>query len=162
LSKWWVLDSLTTGGRVGETAPSRIVSVIPPILRFRFARNSGAAFSILEEHPEVLAIIAGVMSVALLVWALVLLKPHERLARVSLALVFGGAVGNLLDRVRHDLFVVDFIEIHWRGRPVWPTFNIADSAISVGICLFFVASLLVVRHERKQAPPPATGKKKAS
>lgn len=155
ISKALVLEHLTRFADHGmmHAVASRVVPVIPSILRFRFAQNSGAAFSILRDHPEFLVVIAAVMSVVVMVWALAFLGKGERLGRVSLALVFGGAVGNLVDRVRYDLYVVDFIEIHWRGRPLWPTFNIADSAICVGIGLFFVASLLAARQEKKAATP---------
>ncbi len=123
------------GSGLVSVAELRSVPVVPGCLKFQYAENTGAAFSLFREHP-------GVLAVAVLAWGLVL-PAGERLSRVALGMILGGAVGNLIDRVRFGV-VVDFILAYW-GRHAWPTFNVADSAICVGVGLFLVASYLVSR-----------------
>ena len=72
------------------------------------------------------------------------IKPDERLARVGLSLILGGAFGNLIDRL-HAGYVVDFVDIYWRGWHFW-AFNVADASITIGAILVFVELLLVKRH----------------
>jgi len=72
---------------------------------------------------------------------------ENRLASVSLALILGGAIGNLIDRLRYGV-VVDFLDAHIYEYH-WPIFNMADSAISVGVTLLFIEMLLEWRRERK-------------
>ncbi|NQU43965.1 signal peptidase II, partial [bacterium] len=138
-SKWWVLNRIPVqpegmGLRLDEPFA---FTVVPRLLAFIHTRNEGAAFSIFQTMPALLTLIAAGLAVAVLVWALFFLPAPERLSRISLGLIFGGAVGNLVDRVLHDLHVVDFILvlIQYKGR-LWPTFNVADMAICVGIGLF--------------------------
>jgi signal peptidase II len=69
------------------------------------------------------------------------LPPSARLPQIALAFVLGGAVGNLIDRLRHG-YVTDFIHVYWKHHQ-WPDFNVADSAITVGVCLLL---LDMVRH----------------
>ena len=138
LTKAWVLDTL---------APGPEVSVIPNFFRFKYAENTGAAFSMFANHPGILTVIASLLALGVVVWSF-LLPDNERLSRISLGLIFGGAVGNLIDRFLHS-FVVDFLEFHWNGRQIFPTFNIADSSICIGIGIFFLSSYLVLRQSRK-------------
>jgi signal peptidase II len=81
--------------------------------------------------------------------ALRMLPDSGWLGRLSLGLIFGGAVGNLIDRARFGA-VVDFVDVHWRTWH-WPAFNLADSAISVGV------ALLALRLLRERAPAPERG-----
>ena len=76
---------------------------------------------------------------------------EERWALVGLPLVLGGAIGNWVDRLARG-FVIDFIEAHWKDTYTWPSFNVADSAIVVGVILLLVDGM--VRRERKAAVPP--------
>jgi len=105
--------------------------------------NPGAAFSFLHDaggwQRYFFSIVAGGISVLLLVW-LYLLSPAQRLLALSLALILGGAVGNLWDRLTLG-YVIDFISVHYGGR-YFPAFNIADSAISVGAVLMLIDSFL--------------------
>jgi signal peptidase II len=66
-------------------------------------------------------------------------RPEERWLRLDLALVFGGALGNFLDRL-HLGYVIDFIEWHWLDKATWPLFNVADAAISTGVALLFLST----------------------
>lgn len=110
------------------------IEVIPDYFSWTLAYNTGAAFSFLADHSGwqrwLFAAIAVGVSVALVVW-LLRLKAHETWLAVALALVLGGAIGNLYDRVALG-HVVDFILVHWQDRWFFPAFNIADSAITVG------------------------------
>jgi len=110
------------------------VDVIPGYFAWTLAYNTGAAFSFLADHGGwqrwLFAVIAVGVSVVLVVW-LKRLKANETWLAVALALVLGGALGNLYDRVVLG-HVVDFILVHWQNRWYFPAFNIADSAITVG------------------------------
>lgn len=106
--------------------------LIPGILRLRLAHNTGAAFSLLAGRGPLL-ILVGVVAVAVLGWHLQHARGQSRWLRVGLALAGGGAVGNLLDRVRLG-YVVDFLDL--RGYPA--IFNLADMAIVAGIGLLLI------------------------
>ena len=110
------------------------VEVIPDYFAWTLAYNTGAAFSFLADHSgwqrRLFAAIAVGVSAVLVVW-LKRLKPSESWLAVALALVLGGALGNLYDRIVLG-HVVDFILVHWQNRWYFPAFNIADSAITVG------------------------------
>lgn len=83
-------------------------------------------------------------------WFSAQLRPEERLRRLGLSLVVGGAIGNLIDRLRLGM-VVDFLSFHV-GEHYWPAFNLADSAICVGVGILLVATALV--REDEPMPPP--------
>ena len=101
------------------------------------AYNTGAAFSFLADASGgqrwLFAVIAVVVSVVLCVW-LARLDRSKKLEAIALALILGGAIGNLYDRVIHGK-VTDFILVHWQQSWFFPAFNIADSAITVGAAL---------------------------
>ena len=142
LSKYWVLTALPE-----YTA----VPVIEGVWNWYRTYNTGAAFSFLADAAGwqrwFFAAIALVVSVVLAVW-LKRLKPGETWLALALALVLGGAVGNLLDRVLFG-HVVDFILVHWQHRWYFPAFNIADSAITVGAILL---ALDMFKSEKSGAP----------
>jgi len=112
-----------------------------PILDFTLRYNPGAAFSFLADQSGwqryFLTGIASIVSLVLAVW-IFRLKAQEKLLAVGLALVLGGALGNLYDRVVLG-HVVDFISFHWNNW-YFPAFNVADSAISVGAVLLIIDS----------------------
>ena len=116
------------------------VAVIPQLLDWTLAYNTGAAFSFLADEAGwqrwLFAGIAVLVSGVLFVW-LKRLKPSENLLAIALALVLGGALGNLYDRVVLG-HVVDFILVHWQSSWFFPAFNIADSAITVGAALLIL------------------------
>jgi signal peptidase II len=125
LTKVWAVASLMDG-------PVRVVG---SLLELRIARNPGGAFSLLTNLTPVLAILAVGMAVYIVRTTR---RTTDVFTAYSLGLVLGGAVGNLVDRfVRSPGFlrgeVVDFIKV-----PHWPTFNVADSAITVGVILIAV------------------------
>ncbi len=149
VTKIWVLEALAPKEGHWTVASLRTVVLVPGWLKFRYAENRGAAFSLFHEHPEILTGVALTLAVAVLIWALFFTPLRDHLSRVALALVFGGAVGNLIDRFRLG-YVVDFIVAHYKIHE-FPTFNIADSAICVGIGLLFLASFRISR----EMPAPA-------
>jgi signal peptidase II len=120
-------------------------------------QNRGAAFGILSEAdlPYQAAIFSAVSLLALVAIAVYAfrLPPEARLPQMGLALVLGGALGNLIDRVRLG-YVVDFIHVYW-GRHQWPDFNVADSAITVGVALLILDML--VAPDRESAKPDMAG-----
>jgi len=105
------------------------------------AYNTGAAFSFLNDaggwQRWLFVLLAVVITAVLLVW--LQRARHLRLQALALALVIGGAIGNVIDRIRLG-YVIDFIDWHYRDWH-WPVFNIADSAISVGVVLLIADSL---------------------
>jgi signal peptidase II len=110
-------------------------TIVPGLLDLTHVQNSGAAFGILNaaDFPLKQALIAVVATAALIGIALYAarLSPHQRLARFGLALILGGAAGNLIDRVVSG-YVVDFVDVYWKSYHFW-AFNVADSAITVGV-----------------------------
>ena len=124
------------------------VSVVPRLLDFIHVRNTGIAFGLLNTvdipfKPALMTAIALVALVAIGVFA-VRTSPAEPLARIGLALVFGGATGNLIDRVTAG-YVIDFVDLYWNGWHFW-AFNVADSAITVGACLLILETTVLNRH----------------
>lgn len=116
---------------------------ILPVLDFTLRYNPGAAFSFLANQDGwqryFLSILVAVVSLVLAFWIL-RLKSQERLLGIGLALVLGGALGNLYDRIALG-HVVDFISFHW-GDWYFPAFNVADSAISVGAVFLIFDSFM--------------------
>lgn len=108
------------------------------------AHNDGAAFSLLAGaggwQRWFFTIVGGVIGVVLLVW-LARLPANARLLPTALMLVLGGAAGNLVDRVRLG-YVVDFIDLHYFNEWHWPAFNVADSAIVIGVVLLILEAFL--------------------
>ncbi len=130
------------------------ITVIPGFLRITHWLNEGAAFSLFADSASPNAVRWGLISfsalaaIAVLI-ALIRLASGITLVTTALALVLGGALGNLHDRIAYGS-VVDFIEVHIFGYH-WPDFNVADSSIVVGACLLLLDSLLP-----KKTPEPST------
>lgn len=132
--------------------PKEAVTVSESFFRFRYAENPGAAFGLFRNLPENLR---GPLFHLVSLGAVVLIAFYyskltgakvERWAKWGLPLVLGGAIGNYLDRLSRG-FVIDFLEAHWFEKAYWPAFNVADSAIVVGVGLLVVDSF--VRKESK-------------
>ncbi|MFK7733367.1 MAG: signal peptidase II [Pseudomonadales bacterium] len=134
----FLLDIWTKNLASSQLQYARPVEILP-ILNFTLLHNPGAAFSFLSDaggwQRWFFTVISAVVSAVLLVW-LFRLQRNEKLLALSLALILGGAIGNLYDRVTLG-YVVDFISFHYAGR-YFPAFNIADSAISVGAVLMIL------------------------
>jgi signal peptidase II len=127
------------------------LEVVPGFLNFTHVRNSGAAFGLFNaiDFPYKSAIIAVAAAAALVAIAAYAarLAPAQTLARVGLALILGGAVGNLIDRVAVG-YVLDFVDVYWRSYHFW-AFNVADSAITVGVGVMVLDMLGLGSHVSK-------------
>ena len=126
------------------------IPVLPNFFHITYVRNRGAAFSFLSDAAWRLPFFIGitlVAAIAILV-AFHKLRDDQKLAQVSLAMIFSGAIGNLIDRVRLGE-VIDFLDAHWY-RHHWPAFNVADSLICVGVFLLAVDMLLEDRRLKKR------------
>lgn len=126
-----VVDQLTKRWAV-EVLPGHPIEVIPGLLDFRFAENTGSAFSLFQNGGQLLAV------AAILAWFLIMYMAGSaagRLEAVSLGLIMGGAIGNLVDRIFRGDGIFDGPVVDWIDLPNFPTFNLADSAITVGAVL---------------------------
>jgi signal peptidase II len=124
------------------------VPVIPGLLDFTHVQNTGAAFGLLNGtefpfKPVLMIAIAAVALVAIAAYA-TQLGFHERLARLGLALILGGAFGNLIDRAVAG-YVVDFVDVYWGSHHFW-AFNVADAAITIGAVLVLLDMIGLGRH----------------
>jgi len=124
--------------------------VIDGLFSITYLRNKGAAFSFLANATWRLPFFIAISLVAAVVILSVFLRlrPDQRFAALSLSLIFSGAVGNLIDRVRQGE-VIDFLDVYWRTHH-WPAFNVADSAICVGV---FLLAIDMIREEQRQKTP---------
>ena len=118
-------------------------SILPGFLDFTHVRNTGAAFGILNavDFPFKTVVIAVIATAALIGVGLYAasLAHHQLVARIGLALIIGGAAGNLLDRIAAGS-VVDFVDVYWHSYHFW-AFNVADSAITVGVAIMILDML---------------------
>ena len=134
LTKFWVVQSFN----LYESLP-----VIPGFFNLTYLTNTGAAFGILAGHPtwwrQAFFIGVAVIALVAIVFMYRHLKNESVWYEISLAFIAGGAVGNLIDRVRLGS-VVDFLDVYI-GTHHWPAFNVADSAITVGVTVFLVMNI---------------------
>jgi signal peptidase II len=130
------------------------IVLAPGYLELRYAENCGAAFGLLDQSPRWLRaavfMTAGVLAIFALMW-MFMHGSGGALFGISVPLVVSGAVGNMLDRV-HLGYVIDFIHFHIHDSFEWPTFNVADSTITVGVALLLLDGL---RRPAPQAKPGA-------
>jgi signal peptidase II len=131
LSKLWIDNSMMLHERL---------PLIDGFFDLTLAYNPGAAFSFLADaggwQRWFFTILSTVVTLILVVW-LKRLPTHEKINAIALALIIGGAVGNLIDRIAYG-HVIDFLLVYYQQWS-WPAFNVADSAISVGVVLMLLA-----------------------
>jgi signal peptidase II len=148
LTKWLVLAALD---------PYQVIELAPN-LNLTLMFNTGAAFSLLSDaggwQRWLFAVFALAVTLVLVVW-LLRLKPGEGWLAAALALIVGGAVGNLIDRILLG-HVVDFIQVYLPFIPLalfnpWPSFNVADSAITIGVVLLLIGSFRGSQRGRDSA-----------
>ena len=135
VSKWWLLNLMGRDPRVIE---------VTPFFNLVLGLNRGVSFGMFDSAglgPWPLLILATAITVGLLIW---LAKAGQRWTATALGMIIGGAIGNAIDRVRFG-GVVDFLDFHAFGRH-WPAFNVADSAICIGVIMILVESLLARRR----------------
>lgn len=135
-----VLDQFTKWVVLGHIQPGEIIHVAP-FWNWVLTYNPGAAFSFLADQPGWQRWFFTALALAVSGWIALELRrnAHDRLLALALALVMGGALGNMIDRIRFGA-VVDFIQWHAAGW-YWPAFNVADSAITVGAILLAYSTL---------------------
>jgi signal peptidase II len=131
------------------------VPVVPGWFHLTYIRNQGAAFGILSNSTLRVPFFITVAIIALLaiLWYLRQLRADQHLAAFALALIFSGALGNLIDRIRLGE-VIDFLDVFWNHHH-WPAFNVADSAICVGVALLIGEMWQEerrMRREKQQGP----------
>jgi len=114
--------------------PGRGLTVIDGFFELNHARNEGAAFGLFRSHTVEFFLIVSILAIGFIIYYFLKLERHHLLLTTALAMILGGAMGNLLDRIRHG-FVVDFLRFYI-DKHSWPTFNVADIAIVVGVFLF--------------------------
>jgi signal peptidase II len=165
-SKHWALDRLSqpselgsdpvcTPDQHGRITPQRAqrspVVLVESYLELRYAENCGAAFGFMRDMPSAVRkgvfYVAAAGAVLLLLWMFVTGRGGTLFA-ISVPLIIAGAVGNFVDRVRFG-YVVDFIRVHINDRWAYPTFNIADAWITIGVALILIEGFLDGRRERQ-------------
>lgn len=119
---------------------SRIV--IPHVVYLTYVQNSHGAFGLFGSHPLLLAAFASAVLIGFFLWYRSTGNAGMT-THIAFGLILGGAIGNIADRMRLS-YVVDFIDFRW-----WPVFNVADSAISIGVCLLLIRMLM---HDKKVQP----------
>lgn len=144
LTKLWIIRHLP----LGSYGPYESITVIPGFFYLVHVGNTGAAWSLLTGKSLYLAVVAVATLCAIYFWRRAL-GLQDRLAQVAFGLLCGGIVGNLVDRIQHH-HVVDFLDFHF-GSYVYPSFNIADSGICIGVVLY-------IWHSLRSQPKAATNK----
>jgi signal peptidase II len=141
--------------------PVHPITLVRDYLQLHYAENCGGAFGLLRganesvRRPFFLLVTIG--AVAFIVYLYRTLERGQNAMRIALPLVLGGAIGNLVDRMRLG-YVVDFIDAHWQSKYHWPTFNVADIAITVGIGLMVLEWIVGPKRapaKTKSKPKPA-------
>ena len=154
----WLFLGLAVGVLILDQTTKALVSaalrlhesrpIIPGVLSLTLVHNTGAAFGILAgEHSPLRTgffLVVSVVAMGVVLWLLWRLRPEQKVEAAALSLIFGGAVGNVIDRIRFGK-VIDYIDVFYRSYH-WPAFNVADAAISVGVFLLFWC--LIVRKDR--------------
>ena len=160
--RWLLFSIITVIGLIVDQATKlyvdRVMSlhqsipVIDGLFSFTYLRNRGAAFSFLSNASWrlpffiVVTLIAGVVILV----ALKKMRDDQKLAQAALAMIFSGAMGNLIDRIRLGE-VIDFLDVYWKTHH-WPAFNVADSLICVGVALVALDMLQEEKRQRAVIP----------
>jgi signal peptidase II len=153
---WWLSLSVIVVDQIAKALVRATLplydsqTVIPGLMDLTHVRNAGVAFGLMND-AAISAPIKAVATTGMAALALVgigmyarHITQEERLARVGLSLILGGALGNLIDRLRQG-FVIDFVDVYFRGWHFW-AFNVADASITIGAILVFLDLLVVTRH----------------
>jgi signal peptidase II len=123
LTKIWAVR------RLGPAEGQHVIYLIGDWFRLTFLKNTGVAFGLFQDMPQVFTVTSLVITAGALYFYRYHLPTESRWVQVTIGLIAGGAIGNVIDRIRLG-YVIDFVSIGW-----WPIFNVADSAISVGVSM---------------------------
>ena len=134
LSKNWMLELIF--------APARQI-VLTPFLNLTPVWNSGISFGLFQDNPMVGRLMIPLLAVLVVLWLFFSLYELSRLQRFAAGLIAGGAIGNVIDRIRFER-VVDFLDFHL-GTYHWPAFNLADSAIFMGVVFWIFAAIVTAQ-----------------
>ena len=144
-----VVDQITKAYIDGSMYLHESIPIIPGYFNLTYIRNPGAAFGIMGTMSSGFRIIffflTSVLAMGLLITIFIRLDPGDWWGQLTIASSFGGAIGNFIDRLQYGE-VIDFLDVYINGYH-WPAFNVADSAISVGVC-----SLLLLFAFEKRKP----------
>jgi signal peptidase II len=146
LTKLWVHTGLGLG---------HSIEIIPGFFRFTYIRNQGAAFGIFRSAAplfrEIFFLSVPPFAMVLIAYMLKSVESHDRWQIFAMSLIFGGALGNYIDRLRFR-YVIDFLDFHYKEVWSYPAFNVADSAIVIGVIL-----LGLIMFQRDQAAKKLNG-----
>jgi signal peptidase II len=144
--EWMLVLTLVIADQVTKALVRRAlelhesIPVIPDLLALTRVHNTGAAFGLFDsmDFPgkTVLLMVVATMALSGVAWYAMSIPPGERLARLGVACILGGAIGNLIDRAAAG-YVLDFVDASWQGWHFW-AFNVADAAISIGVILMIL------------------------
>jgi signal peptidase II len=124
--------------------PGEAVTIVPGCFNLAFVRNTGAAWGMLGGFNGALALLSVAMLAVIVLFRRWFLS-DALIHKVCMGLMIGGIVGNLIDRLRLS-YIVDFLDFHWRNLRHFPAFNVADSAICVGVGLYILSAFMLPRH----------------
>jgi signal peptidase II len=151
---WWVSLAIVGVDQAAKALVHRAVApfetrpIVAGVVDLVHVRNEGVAFGLFNstdlQHKWLYTTALALAALAGVTYFARHLRAEERLARIGLSMILGGAVGNLIDRVQNG-YVLDFIDVYWRGWHFW-AFNVADACITVGAIFVFAELLLVKPH----------------
>lgn len=137
----FILDRITKYMAVDHLAEGRSLKVVPNIFHLTLVRNPGAAFGLLRGATTLFIALSVLIAVFIVIYAF-RRKTDDAMMSTALGLILGGAGGNLLDRIRLG-YVIDFLDFR-----IWPVFNVADSAITIG-AMILVLRILFQKHKAR-------------
>lgn len=142
------LDLITKAWIVQNFTLYQITPILGDFFRLTYTHNPGAAFGInIGEHSRIFFLVLSLVALGVLAYLYRITPARDRLRLLAVALVAGGAVGNIVDRIRYERGVVDFLDVGI-GSYRWPVFNVADMAVSVGAVLLLVSFYMEEQDER--------------
>jgi len=140
-----VLDQVSKAAVSATLKMYEIRPIIHGLLNLTRVHNTGAAFGLLAGQPSILRTLfflgVSLLAMGVVLWMLFRLPPDQKVELVALSLIFGGALGNVIDRAKLGE-VIDFIDVYYRTYH-WPAFNVADSAITIGVILLLYRLVFV-------------------
>jgi len=154
------IDQYTKHLAVEYLKDGRIVDVVSGYFRLLYVENPGAAWGFLSQTASSFRLpffyIISALAILLIGYYFHKLSSNAWAMMISLSLILGGALGNLIDRIKNN-FVVDFVDWYYKNNH-WPTFNIADAAITAGVVLMILAILLEKKDGETEVSSNETGK----
>jgi signal peptidase II len=146
LAKWIVTGPLAIN-RIGDS------QVLLPIFNFTYTQNEGISLGLFNAQTDIgrwmLVAVTSAIAIGVAVW---IGREKNRVDQIALGMVLGGALGNILDRVRHG-YVVDFADLHFGTFRPFLVFNVGDAAISIAVVILLLRAFLT-RKERPEGPDP--------